>query len=400
MDVKYKLNTPVNRYSFFDNYTQNPASEQELYQNLTDEQINLYGTDIYYMPRERVEDEVISDITFSYFNIAIQIKSLLQNDTSFQGEQEFITSYDVEIKDELRFYISTRQWDIVLLRYAALGNMNNEDAVKYNIIETKKNSDGFPIELMGKYRRPIEGDLLYFPLINDLHEIKYVQEESPFYQFGKIQFYELKTQIYSNVGNEKIEIHIPELKSLPEEVKQKFEPKDENNDNVDDELGYELFDKDEDGYNDDKDFNKDGITDKETINNLENEISPSNIIKIFQFDSSINFTFAKNVEVYVRVRRRVGTIIREESNVEATAIVDSFDPVSRELTLVQVDGIFNEGKTIYSDESSTGWRVESSILEVKNERSLSSDNEKFNAESTVDFTEDNPLGLFNPTIFN
>ena len=40
--------------------------------------------------------------------------------------------------------------------------------------------------------RPKEGDLLFFPLVQKLYEIKFVEHESVFYQSGRLQTYDLR----------------------------------------------------------------------------------------------------------------------------------------------------------------------------------------------------------------
>ena len=43
---------------------------------------------------------------------------------------------------------------------------------------------------------PNEGDLLYLSVDSrDLYEIKFVNKENPFYQFGEIQFFKLTAEI-------------------------------------------------------------------------------------------------------------------------------------------------------------------------------------------------------------
>ena len=44
--------------------------------------------------------------------------------------------------------------------------------------------------------RPQEGDLIYFPLTDNLFEIKFVEHEVPFYQFGTLYTYQIKCELY------------------------------------------------------------------------------------------------------------------------------------------------------------------------------------------------------------
>ena len=350
-----KVNLPLsNAYSFYRNYTQNPALEQNLYQNLADEQINLYGADLYYLPREKITDDALSDITFSNFTVSIKIRALLQNVEGFSSEQEFITKFDLYISDEVRFLVSTRQWDVILRRYA-------EEHPDSDIIKT--NEDG---KLIGQYRRPIEGDLIYFALTNDLYEIKYVNQQTPFYQFGEIQFYELKAQIYSNVGNEEISIDDVGDISI-----------DENKDKVDDELGFTINENT-------------GII--ENFDLIEEKISPSITITVDKtVDKSV---ISEGDTISTQVERRVGSIISKDAKIKATGEVKKV--TDNEITLINVTGIFKQGEMLYDKEGNQplGYTITSNHLYLKDNNNGSNNNAELNKQSEriVDWKEENPLG--------
>jgi len=44
--------------------------------------------------------------------------------------------------------------------------------------------------------RPLEGDLIYFPLSKGLFEIKFVEHQNPFYQLGKLYTYQLSCELF------------------------------------------------------------------------------------------------------------------------------------------------------------------------------------------------------------
>ena len=142
---------------YFPTYYAGDAGEQTLYQDLVDEQIKMFGTDIYYLPRTILKDNTLDDIVFNKYQDEFQVEMLLQNVEGFGDGAEFVSQFGVRITDEVVFRVSSRRWD---------------EAVAAN--NPTLTTDG----------RPNEGDLLYFPLTKDLYEIKFVQQEIPFYQFG------------------------------------------------------------------------------------------------------------------------------------------------------------------------------------------------------------------------
>jgi hypothetical protein len=149
---------------YFPTYYQGNTGEQGLYQDLVDEQIKLFGSDIYYLPRTILQDNTLDEVRYSKYQEQFQIEMLLQNVTGFGDGAEFVSKFGLRISDEVIFRVSTRRWDEEVAEHSP------------NLTVTS---------------RPNEGDLLYFPLTKDIYEIKFVEKEHPFYQFGKIQLYEI-----------------------------------------------------------------------------------------------------------------------------------------------------------------------------------------------------------------
>ena len=171
---------------YFPTYYAGDAGEQTLYQDIVDEQIKMFGTDIYYLPRTILKDNTLDDIIFNKYQDEFQVEMLLQNVAGFGDGAEFVSQFGVRITDEVVFRVSSRRWD---------------EAVAAN--NPTLTTDG----------RPNEGDLLYFPLTKDLYEIKFVQQEIPFYQFGKLQFYTMTCEIYQ-YGSDDISTGVAEIDQL------------------------------------------------------------------------------------------------------------------------------------------------------------------------------------------
>ena len=175
---------------YFPTYYQGHSGEQGLVQDLVDEQIKLFGTDIYYIPRVVLTDSTLDEVRYSKYQEQFQIEMLLQNVTGFGDNAEFISKFGLRITDEVIFRVSTRRWD--------------EEVAEHNPNLTLDS-------------RPNEGDLLYFPLTKDIYEIKFVGKEEPFFQFGKIQFYAITAEIYE-VGSDDFETGVEEIDSIEQLV--------------------------------------------------------------------------------------------------------------------------------------------------------------------------------------
>jgi len=171
---------------YFPTYYSGFSGEQNLVQDLVDEQIKLFGSDIYYLPRTILKDNTLDDIIYSKYQEEFQIEMLLENVTGFGETSEFISKFGLRITDEVKFRVSTRRWDEEVTEHAPNLTLDN---------------------------RPNEGDLLYFPLTKDLYEIKFVEREQPFYQMGKLQFYTMTAEIYE-VGSDSIETGVAEIDQI------------------------------------------------------------------------------------------------------------------------------------------------------------------------------------------
>ena len=171
---------------YFPTYYGGTSGEQGLLQDLVDEQIKLFGTDIYYMPRTILKDNTLDDIIYNKYTEQFQIEMMLQNVEGFGSPSEFISKFGLRITDEVRFSVSQRRWDAEVAEHNPTLTVNG---------------------------RPNEGDLLYFPLTQDLYEIKFVEREDPFYQLGKIYYYTMTAEIYE-YGSDDISTGVAEIDAI------------------------------------------------------------------------------------------------------------------------------------------------------------------------------------------
>lgn len=163
-------------------------TEQNLIQSLVDEQIKLFGSDVYYLPRKMIKDVALNDVLYSEFTTQYMIEMLLINVEGFGSPSEFISKFGLRITDEITMVVSQNRWSQVFQEFADITTV-----------------DG----------RPNEGDLIYLPLTEDLYEIKFVEREAPFYQLGKNYVYTMTAEIYE-LGNDEFETGIEEIDVIEE----------------------------------------------------------------------------------------------------------------------------------------------------------------------------------------
>ena len=173
---------------YFPTYHQGHSGEQNLVQDLVDEQIKLFGSDIYYLPKTILADNTLDEVRYTKYQDQFQIEMMLVNVMGFGDNAEFISKFGLTITDEIIFRVSTKRWEEEVAEHSM--------SAKLTVPE-----------------RPNEGDLLYYPLTQNLYEIKYVGKEEPFFQFGKIQFYAITAELYQ-VGSDDLATGIAEIDAI------------------------------------------------------------------------------------------------------------------------------------------------------------------------------------------
>lgn len=145
-------------------------NEQLLVENLVVESIKFYAHDVVYLPRNGInQDDIFNEYEYATFSAHAPIEIYIKNFAAYGGDGNFLSKFGLEIRDQLTLQMSVRSF--------------NE----------------FVAPVTGK-TRPLEGDLIFVPMLNACYTISYVENAAIFYQLGKIQSYELRCELfeYSN----------------------------------------------------------------------------------------------------------------------------------------------------------------------------------------------------------
>jgi len=173
---------PVNHYFQGGNGIGND-SEKRLHEDLIIEGLKIYGHDCYYLPRTLVNhDLVLGEDVLSKFDQSYMLEMYIETTEGFAGEQELVSKFGLEIREDTTFMISKRIWQ------------NQVDSAATLI----------------KTGRPNEGDLVYVPLMNSFFEIQFVEDQEPFFQLGNLPVYKLKTTRFE-YSSEKLDTGISEI---------------------------------------------------------------------------------------------------------------------------------------------------------------------------------------------
>lgn len=180
---------PVNPY-FSAGKGQGTKEEQNFMQDLVDEFIQVNGHDFVYCPREDVNiDHLFGEDVLAAFKSHFVIEMYPENVNIYGGRGDILSKFGLEITDTFDLVVSRRRFEMVT-----------------------------------GMATPREGDLIYFPAGRALFEVRFMEDELPFYQLGKLCQFKLSCELFT-YSQEKMETGYSDIDLLGEAIK--------NNDNTD-----------------------------------------------------------------------------------------------------------------------------------------------------------------------
>lgn len=146
---------------YFNNY--NHTGEQDLIEENVIESIQIKGVDVKYLVREDVSvDYLFKEDLDTQFSDSKDIEVYIRSFEGFGGDGDLFGNFGLEIRDTLNIDMSKKRFE-----------------------------EEFPdIEV------PREGDIIFFPFNKSFFEIKFVEDENPFYQGGKRYVYDIRCELF------------------------------------------------------------------------------------------------------------------------------------------------------------------------------------------------------------
>ena len=173
------------RNPYFKDYT----GEQNVTEDITIEMIQTMGRDMIYIPRNRVsKDDLFGEDISTKFDSGFDLEMYVQTVDGFEGEGDVISQYGLQIKDRMELIVARKRF---------------EEEVK----------------VFTGQERPLEGDLVFFPLSKTLFEINFVEHENPFYQLGKLYTYRLSCEIFTYDAGQELDTGIADVDQIEDDIK-------------------------------------------------------------------------------------------------------------------------------------------------------------------------------------
>ena len=158
-------------------FLQGTQGEQRLVQDLINEQLQIYGVEVTYIPRKMVnKSTIMEEVSASKFDDNFLIEAYVNTYEGYGGQGDVLTKFGMSLRDEVTLTVSRERFEDFIVPFL----------------------DAFPDDEIDPTQalRPREGDLIFFPLGSRLFEVKFVEHEDPFYQLGKNYVYQLKCELF------------------------------------------------------------------------------------------------------------------------------------------------------------------------------------------------------------
>ena len=214
-------------------HTNNSATiqtEKNLYSDLVKEAIQIYGHDVYYIDRTTVAiDNVLGEDSLIKFTTQVPIEMYVENaEGGYEGEKELMNQFGLENRNELtlvvhktRFQDLTKQISIesgtdttggsILLESGTIDQSSDS-----SVLETVTSGSDFYILTETDATdadRPLEGDLVYHPILNKIFEVNFVDHDEPFHQLDNNPVFKLSCKQFE-YSSEALDTGITDIDSI------------------------------------------------------------------------------------------------------------------------------------------------------------------------------------------
>lgn len=149
---------------YFNNYDY--KNEQDLYEDMVVESIEMYGMQFFYLPRNTItKDDVLREGNIVHYDKAIPITAYFKGDNGWGGDGNFLSKLGPQIRDSFTLVAAMRSFRVEAEQY-----------------------------------RPMEGDLIWVPLNKKLFQIQFVNHEVMFYELGKLYSWDIPCTLFEYSG--------------------------------------------------------------------------------------------------------------------------------------------------------------------------------------------------------
>ena len=220
--------------AFHTNNSTSLQTEKNLYSDLVKEAIQIYGHDVYYIDRTTVAiDNVLGEDSLSTFSTQVPIEMYVENaEGGYEGEKELVSQFGLENRNELtlvvhkdRFQDLTKQIRLesgtdttggsILLESGTIDQSSDS-----SVLETVTTGSDFYILTesdAANTDRPLEGDLVYHPILEKIFEVTFVDHDEPFHQLDNNPVFKLSCKQFE-YSSEALDTGISTIVSIEDDL--------------------------------------------------------------------------------------------------------------------------------------------------------------------------------------
>jgi len=199
------------RNRYFNQYNTN--TEQNVLEDLIIESIKTYGIQGYYIPRTYPNlDKIYGEDPTSVFDDAIEMELFVKSFDGFQGQEDFISKFGLQIDESITFVVAQKRFS-QSLKTSLLTEYG------YNFVNEDGNQLLYDVTDAWDYSAiitPREGDLVWIPMMQYMYEIRFTENIENFFQLGKLFTYELRCDRFE-YSSEQINTDVSEIDAIEDQ---------------------------------------------------------------------------------------------------------------------------------------------------------------------------------------
>ena len=185
------------------------ATEQNLYRDLVIESIQIYGHDVHYLDRTLVnEDTIMGTDSLAKFTTQAKIEMYMEDsDGGFAGEKELISQFGLQNLSEATFVVAKNRFQDLTKQITI---ESGTDTLSGSILLEDGTLDSGTVEASASFEsgyiiseasstdsdRPLEGDLIFHPILSKLFQINFVDHDEPYFQLDNNPVFKLRCRLF------------------------------------------------------------------------------------------------------------------------------------------------------------------------------------------------------------
>jgi len=185
------------------------ATEQNLYRDLVVESIQIYGHDVHYLDRTLVdEDSILGTDNLAKFTTQAKIEMYMEDsEGGFAGEKELMGQFGLQNLSEATFVVAKKRFQDLTKQITI---ESGTDTLSGSILLEDGTLDSGTVEASASFEsgyiiseatstnsdRPLEGDLIFHPILSKLFQINFVDHDEPYFQLDNNPVYKLRCRLF------------------------------------------------------------------------------------------------------------------------------------------------------------------------------------------------------------